>query len=81
MAVLAQFSISHSKTVQELVIVGTGSGVPLLEAIGKAFTDHHPDVRITIPESIGSGGGIKAVWMMSKTFEKIGTSVRDELKN
>lgn len=45
----------------ELVIVGTGSGVAILKALGDAFTQANPEITITIPESIGSGGGIKAV--------------------
>ena len=46
---------------EELTIVGTGSGPPILKAIGEAFTERNPDIRIVVPRSIGSGGGIKAV--------------------
>lgn len=46
---------------EELTIVGTGSGTVILKAIGDVFHQQHPDVMIEIPESIGSGGGIKAV--------------------
>lgn len=45
----------------ELVIVGTGSGVAILKAISEAFMKANPDITVTIPESIGTGGGIKAV--------------------
>lgn len=45
----------------DLVIVGTGNGVPVLKALGDAFTREHPGVSVVIPESIGSIGGIRAV--------------------
>lgn len=53
----AQFAASSEK----ITIVGTGSGTIILQALADAFMQAHPDVVITIPESIGSGGGIKAV--------------------
>lgn len=46
---------------EELVIVGTGAGMPVLEGIGKAFTRENPGMNIVVPKSIGSGGAIKAV--------------------
>jgi len=44
-----------------LTIVGTGSGMSILESIGKAFSEKYPNIIIEVPKSIGSGGGIKAV--------------------
>jgi phosphate transport system substrate-binding protein len=46
---------------EEIVIVGTGSGTAVLEAIGAAFQQANPDVALKVPDSIGSEGGIKAV--------------------
>jgi phosphate transport system substrate-binding protein len=46
---------------EELVIVGTGAGMTVLEAVGKTFTEKNPEISIVVPKSIGSGGGIKAV--------------------
>ena len=50
-----------SAAAEEITIVGTGSGVAILGAIGEAFSQANPDVKIVLPESIGTGGGIKAV--------------------
>ncbi|UCH73875.1 MAG: substrate-binding domain-containing protein [Rhodospirillales bacterium] len=46
---------------EELTIVGTGDGIPILQSLGSAFSQMNPDVRVNVPPSIGSGGGIKAV--------------------
>jgi len=46
---------------EEVVIVGTGDGMHLLDTVGAAFNKAHPAVTITVPTSIGSSGGIKAV--------------------
>lgn len=46
---------------EEINLVGTENGEPVFKALGEAFGKLHPDVRVNIPESIDSGGGIKAV--------------------
>ena len=79
-AVFALFSNAHSVTFKELVIVGTGSGTPLLKAIGKAFTIQHPDVSIVIPESIGSGGAIKAVGNDEYVLGRVARDIQDREK-
>lgn len=45
----------------ELTIVGTGDGIDLLRALGTAFTAENRSIRIHVPLSIGSDGGIAAV--------------------
>lgn len=45
----------------ELKIVGTGDGMAMLRAVATEYAAHHKDVKISIPQSIGSGGGIVAV--------------------
>ena len=59
--VLSMFVAMSSVAAEEITIVGTGSGVAILGAIGEAFSQANPDVKIILPESIGTGGGIKAV--------------------
>ncbi len=58
---LCVLAVVSSVAAEEITIVGTGSGVAILGAIGEAFGQTNPDVKIIIPESIGTGGGIKAV--------------------
>jgi phosphate transport system substrate-binding protein len=44
-----------------LGVVGTGDGIDLLRAVAASFNEQDKAVRIEIPASIGSGGGIAAV--------------------
>jgi len=60
-AVCGVLSPHHVGASEELVIVGTGNGLPILKAVGTAFTKQNPEIVITLPKSIGSGGGVKAV--------------------
>jgi phosphate transport system substrate-binding protein len=53
--------MGDARASKELVIVGTGSGISLLQALGKIFMKQNPDITITVPASIGSGGGIRSV--------------------
>lgn len=45
----------------ELKIVGTGDGLEMLRALAVAYAAEHKNVDISIPPSIGSGGGVVAV--------------------
>lgn len=45
----------------ELKIVGTGDGLAMLRAVAIEYSARHKDVKMAIPPSIGSGGGIVAV--------------------
>lgn len=46
---------------ESLVIAGTGDSQDLLRAIAARFSQQHPEVTVEVPDSIGSGGGIKGV--------------------
>jgi phosphate transport system substrate-binding protein len=43
-----------------LVFAGSGSNLPIMRLLAAAFTKRRPDVRIEIPASLGSAGGIRA---------------------
>jgi phosphate transport system substrate-binding protein len=45
----------------ELAVVGTGDGIEILKALAGAFNRLEKSNEVTIPPSIGSGGGIAAV--------------------
>lgn len=64
----------------ELVIVGTGAGMPVLRAVGKAFTLENPGTDIIIPPSIGSGGGIRAVGRDEHILGRVARDVGDREK-
>ena len=42
-----------------LNVVGTGDGLEMLREIGEGFTGQHPEIELSIPPSIGSGGGTR----------------------
>jgi phosphate transport system substrate-binding protein len=46
---------------EEINLVGTENGEEVFKAVAKAFAELKPGVVVKIPESIDSGGGIKAV--------------------
>jgi len=57
----------------ELKVVGTGDGLEMLQEIGAGFARSHPEIKLDIPPSIGSGGGIAAV---SSGAERMGRVAR-----
>jgi len=76
-AVLLCLICSGTVMAEEIVIVGTGSGMALLRTVGNEFSKTHPDVKITVPESIGSSGGIKAVGTDQAVVGRVGRKLKD----
>ncbi len=50
-----------SASAEDINLVGTENGEPVFKAVAEAFEKQNPGVTVSIPESIDSGGGIKAV--------------------
>lgn len=78
--VLVLFLFLSPAAAEELIIVGTGSGPPILKAIGKAFTAQYSDITVQVPRSIGSGGGIKAVGTDKYQLARIARMINDSEK-
>ena len=57
----------------ELKVVGTGDGLDMLRAIAVHYASENPGHQISVPPSIGSGGGILAV---GSDKERIGRVAR-----
>ena len=70
--------MSHTAGAEEITIVGTGSGMAILDNVGKAFTGMNPDVTVVVPKSIGSGGGVKAVGSDQAVIGRIARKVKDK---
>ena len=66
---------------EEIQIVGTGSGAEILENLGKAFTKTNPGVTVSIPKSIGSGGGMKAVGTDAAKIGRVARGIKDNEKS
>ena len=73
-AVAIGLALSHPVMGEEITIVGTGSGMAVLKAVGEAFSQNNPGIRINVPDSIGSGGGVKSV---GRDKYKIGRIARE----
>ncbi len=63
---------------ETLTIVGTGDGVVVLNAIGEAYSRTQSGVTVTVPESIGSGGAIKAVGNDEQVLGRVARGIKDK---
>ena len=61
LAIAACATVGDAARAGELVIVGTGDGVEMLQAVAESYRNVDPLVAVKVPPSIGSGGGISAV--------------------
>jgi phosphate transport system substrate-binding protein len=66
---------------EEIQIVGTGAGAEIIDGLGKAFSKGNPGVTISVPKSIGSGGGIKAVGTDANKLARVGRGIKDNEKS
>lgn len=64
----------------EINLVGTENGEPVFEAVAKAFSKSNPDVKVLIPESIDSGGGIAAVGTGKAVIARVARDFTEEEK-
>jgi phosphate transport system substrate-binding protein len=60
-----------------LEVVGTGDGIDLLRAVAAGFNEQNNTVRIEIPASIGSGGGIAAVGSGKSVLGRVARTLSD----
>ena len=74
------FAFSGATFASDITIVGTGDGVIVLKAIGEAFGKAHPDIRVNVPKSIGSGGGIKMVGTDKNEIGRVAREIKDKEK-
>jgi phosphate transport system substrate-binding protein len=44
-----------------LTVGGTGSGLGFMRLLGRSYSALHPDVKVKVLPSLGSGGGIRAI--------------------
>jgi len=64
----------------ELPVVGTGDGIPVLKAVADAFSAEHPSTTVTVPPSIHSSGGIRAVILGQAVLGRIARGLKPEEK-
>jgi phosphate transport system substrate-binding protein len=61
LAVSCVIALVSTAAADNLAVVGTGDGMPVLQALGKAFTAQRPQTNIVVPPSVHSSGGIRQV--------------------
>ena len=65
---------------ETLVIAGTGDSQALLRNLGAIFEKSHPGVTIEVPNSVGSGGGVKAVSSGEAGLGRTARALKDKEK-
>ena len=66
---------------EKIDIVGTGDGMNILKSLSAAFSQTNPSVTVGVPDSIGSGGGIKAVGKGSYKLGRVARPIKDKEKH
>lgn len=56
---------------ETLTIAGTGDSQVLLRALAEKFEERYPQVDVMVPDSVGSGGGIKALIQGRSNFARV----------
>ncbi|PKM81620.1 MAG: hypothetical protein CVU89_09000 [Firmicutes bacterium HGW-Firmicutes-14] len=51
----------EDKKIQYLAVGGSGTNIPITRLLAEVFMEKNPDIKIEIPESLGSTGGIRSV--------------------
>ncbi|MBC7784499.1 MAG: substrate-binding domain-containing protein [Burkholderiales bacterium] len=75
--VVALAPVAHA---EDLTIVGTGDGIPVLKALGSAFTSEKQDIKIIVPPSIHSSGGVREVAGDRAVLGRIARPLKDDEK-
>ncbi len=82
LTILLPFYVATAQAAtEEITVVGTGDGMLILKSISTAFTEYNPDVVVSVPPSIGSGGGIKAVGADKYAVGRVAREIKDKEKH
>lgn len=63
------------------MVAGTGENMEVVRALAKQFEATHPGVTVEAPDSIGSGGGIKALKKGKTDLARTGRPLKEEEKS
>jgi phosphate transport system substrate-binding protein len=79
-ALTCAFVLASPGRADELAVVGTGDGIPVLKAVAEAFSTEHPDTKVLVPPSIHSSGGIRAVILGQAVLGRVARGLKPEEK-
>ena len=75
---VAALCLASAAAAETIVIPGSGSSQSMLRELATAFEKKNPGVRIEIPESIGTGGGMKAAGEGKAVIARVGRKPNDK---
>jgi phosphate transport system substrate-binding protein len=58
-------------------VVGTGDGMEMLHAVSVVFSSERPDLTVSVPPSIGSGGAVAAVGADRNVLGRVARPLKD----
>jgi phosphate transport system substrate-binding protein len=61
-------------------VVGTGDGMDMLQAVSVLFSSERPDVPVSVPPSVGSGGAVAAVGADRNVLGRVARPLKDAEK-
>jgi phosphate transport system substrate-binding protein len=76
--VLTASLCGHAATSSELVVVGTGDGMEMLQTVADVYSADTPDTTVIVPPSIGSGGAVAAVGAERNNLGRIARPLSDK---
>jgi len=65
---------------EPLTVNGTGENQEVLRALAQKFESLHPGVKVEVPDSVGSGGGIKALQKGKTDLARTGRPLKETEK-
>ena len=80
LAILA-FGVSLAGTgmaAETVTVPGTGASQALLRSIASSFMDSHPGIEVRVPDSSGSGGGVKAAGEGRADLGRVARKIKDK---
>jgi phosphate transport system substrate-binding protein len=77
---VAAASVWNTASASELVVVGTGDGMEMLQAVAAVYTADEPKTAVIVPPSIGSGGAVAAVGADRNVLGRVARPLSDKEK-
>lgn len=65
---------------ENLLVAGTGESQEVVRALAETFEVLHPGITVRVPDSIGTGGGIKALQKGKTDIARTGRPLKDSEK-
>lgn len=75
---VAALCLASAAAAETIVIPGSGSSQSMLRELATAFEKKNPGVQIEIPDSIGTGGGMKAAGEGKAVIARVGRKPNDK---